>query len=213
MNLFDLIIILLFVVAPILSAIFRRRQSPPQAQRQGSPGEPQEPTSPAPTAPSQASVRRSSRQTADAQRDNSAEGAFDQRLEQARQRVREAMSQEGGEVMGEAPPSSSQSSPRPEDPDAARRRMAAEASRSRTEAARLQQRSRRRLGIEGAAEVEKPASQPVARARLGGTKTARLQRGLLSFDAESLQHGIIWHEILSKPLAKRKPGRQPFRLR
>lgn len=197
MNLFDLIIILLFIVAPVLSAIFRRRQSPPQAQRPGDPA-PAESAS----APSEASASRNqaSSQAGTSQSTSRAGGGFDQRLEQARQRVREAM--------GEAAPSASL-----DDAREAQRRMAAEAARSQNEAARLQQQSRQRLGIENPSKVKKPPSQPVARARPDGAKTAKLRRGLLSLEPEALQHGILWHEILSEPLAKRKSWRRPFRLR
>lgn len=200
-----IILLLLFVVGPLLGRLFRGKSPqgpPPKMPRPG-----QTPTTP---------TRKQSPETAStANRETSSNGgAFEKRLEQARRRVQAAMDGTTS-AASEAKVPQTPSTPRPT-PNAGRfgDKNVYERRLPNQNSAELSRKRRQERQASERAKTRDPVTLPVQRHR--PQKPAKLagshSRGpLLQFDRHSISQGIIWHQILSDPLVKRKARRKPSR--
>lgn len=192
-DLISLLLILVFVIVPFLGRALRRQRPQPTRRQSGTGASPAREPQRKPTPPT-------------ARPDSEAQAAFEQRLEEARRRVREASGGHGqasrrapqGQgapaTTPAAPPGGLFSAPRPE----RQSRGAAAGSYSF-------------LPRESETARALTTSRPLQVQRRLGKKRAKLSRSLLRLEQEDILRGFIWQQILNEPRSKQSPRRMIFR--
>jgi len=216
---FELIFIVLFFVLPAVSRLLGRRNTPSQGPQRRPQTQAERPgrssTSPAPSSAE-------SREAGD---------ALSRRLEEARRRVQEAMTQEtttretsgrgrprGGSDRGAQEPAESDLFSRP--------KPKAQGEPRRTPGRSLEGRSLEGRGLEGRGleqltpelaragtrlreDTDLKDAPPLRVQRLGRRERATISQreAPLALDETSVMHGIIWHQVLSPPLSKSRRTR------
>lgn len=187
---FTLLLIILFVVLPLLNRLTQR-----QRPGQGPPPDPDadpEPPPQATTRPSQPA---------------SAEEELIRRIEEAQRRVQQAL---GGEAV--ARPQAEPPKPRPIPREAAsletlRPKPASRETVSLETLQPLKPASREAISLETLQPLTRPTLREAKPLKLQLLGPQRTTSGALGFDRSSLVSGIIWREILDKPLGKRRNRR------
>lgn len=218
MDFLTFILFIIFVILPIIGNVNKRRQGKPDANKTSA-------------------KRNNPTASASASTASSAEESFEKRLEQARRRVEQAKQQDGqGDTrprasqrpsLGEATQASARATSSPGSQARASRGQPSQTPQRAQPRANpdwgLQQRGDNAYGLhqQGLTGQTLETTQALGSSgRLSGlddrrsplhnyyTEDSQQRPGGVATHGSAVLQGLIWHEILSKPLAKRKPDQR-----